>query len=299
MKAFFKISLKLVRLSFEIIKPPAAYDGVRVYSGRLFAMDKVIMIGTFEFLGFHFTKKMLEEGMEVVGVHFNKEKKESYLIEEKRLQIGRNANFLEEKFNSFNGEGFESAPLIVDYYDFFMREDEEQLVALIENQLLLQNREKIIFLLPLSIFNKEFKDNRNNLEKLISSVKKQNQFVQEFFLPTVYGPWQSEAFLFQQTFVKKRDEWKLTAREWTADALYVEDVVANILKLMEQDEKRYFLKNAVSDAWKKCAKFLEIEEVPVRTIDRGDDGCEVIVHQATSFEMGLIKQKNIIETLGM
>lgn len=105
---------------------------------------------------------------------------------------------MEEKFNSFNGEGFESTPLIVDYYDFFMREDEEQLVALTENQLLLQNREKIIFLLPLSIFNKEFKDNRNNLEKLISSVKKQNQFVQEFF----YLPYMDHGSLKRSSFNK-------------------------------------------------------------------------------------------------
>ncbi|PAE20649.1 hypothetical protein CHH80_10215 [Bacillus sp. 7504-2] len=262
-------------------------------------MDKAIMIGTFEFLGFHFTKKMLEEGMEVVGVHFNKENNESFLIEEKRLQIGRNANFVEEKFNSFKGEGFETAPLIIDYYDFFMQTDEDQIVAFTENQLLLQNRDKIILLLPLSIFNEEYRDARNNLKKLVSSAKKQNQVVQEFFLPTVYGPWQSEVFLFQQAFVKKRDEWNITAREWTADALYVEDVVANILKLMEKDEKRYILRNAVSEAWEKCAKSLEIKETPVRTIEKGVDGCEVIIKEAISFEMGLKKQKKVIEMLGM
>ncbi|MGG0719101.1 hypothetical protein ABE096_16115 [Robertmurraya massiliosenegalensis] len=258
-------------------------------------MDKVMIIGTFEFLGFHFTKKLLEEGIEVLGVHHQVNDEESYLIEEKRLQIGRNANFEEKSVDSLHRNTSDYELLLVDYYDFFMRGDEEALFHYENYQWLMKNSDKIVFLLPLSLSNDQFEESRTKLEKFISLVRN-DKVVQEILLPTIYGPWQSEVFLFQQALRKKKDEWILSSREWTADALYVEDMVSKVLELMDDDKERYLLRNDQINGWEECAQYLKIKDFPTRDVRSDCEGFEVPVPLETSIETGLKNQQKLVHS---
>jgi hypothetical protein len=56
-------------------------------------MDKVLVLGALEELGFEMTTILLEEGYEVCGIHL--QLGEESLYDERRLEIGRNANFSE------------------------------------------------------------------------------------------------------------------------------------------------------------------------------------------------------------
>lgn len=56
-------------------------------------MDKVLVLGTLEELGFEMTTSLLEEGYEVCGIHLQLGEEKIY--NERRLKIGRNANFEE------------------------------------------------------------------------------------------------------------------------------------------------------------------------------------------------------------
>ena len=56
-------------------------------------MDRAVIIGTHESFGFYFSTSLLEEGYEVTGVHYVDMDEE--LVEKKRMEIGRNANFQE------------------------------------------------------------------------------------------------------------------------------------------------------------------------------------------------------------
>lgn len=58
-------------------------------------MDRAVILGTFEFIGFSLCKNLLDQGCEIDGIHFDKEQDDA-LIHEKRLTIGRNANFNEK-----------------------------------------------------------------------------------------------------------------------------------------------------------------------------------------------------------
>ena len=67
-------------------------------------MDKVIIVGTYEFIGFQLCLSLLEQGREVIGIHLNTNSKDPFL-EEKRFEIGRNSNFTEQDetyFDSFD-----------------------------------------------------------------------------------------------------------------------------------------------------------------------------------------------------
>ncbi|WP_019153252.1 hypothetical protein [Robertmurraya massiliosenegalensis] len=256
-------------------------------------MDKVMIIGTFEFLGFHFTKKLLEEGVEVLGIHHQMSDEASYLIEEKRLQIGRNANFEEKSIDALTRNTDDYEVVMVDYYDFFMRGYEDSLFHDENYQWLMKNSDKIVFLLPLSLRNDPFKENRVKLEKYISLLRSDKD-VQEFLLPTIFGPWQTDVFLFQQALTKKKDEWNLSAREWTADALYVEDMVRKVLKLVDDDKERYLLRNDQINGWEECANYLNIKDVPVRDVRSDGEGIEVVVPLETSIETGIKNQQKLV-----
>lgn len=178
-------------------------------------MDRAVIVGTLEFLGFYFCKKILEEGIEVEGIHLDLEKNK-VLIEEKRLEIGRNANYNEWSMdNELQTLNTRNTTLIVDFYDLFMWERE---TTLFENGIkkLLDGYEEedIIFLLPISLkSNLRFGDVHAKLHKLILGLKKKGNVVQSFFLPTINGTWLSEGID-------------------TRDSFYMEDVVDAILDLI-------------------------------------------------------------------
>jgi hypothetical protein len=62
-------------------------------------MDRAVIIGTYESLGFYFCTSLLEEGYEVTGIHYRNTNEE--LLEGKRMEIGRNANFQEQFFKEW------------------------------------------------------------------------------------------------------------------------------------------------------------------------------------------------------
>src|SRR3954447_19141238 len=57
-------------------------------------MDKAIIFGIYDFVSFHMGRTLLNKGLEVIGVHIE-ENSETSSFEEKRMEIGRNANFRE------------------------------------------------------------------------------------------------------------------------------------------------------------------------------------------------------------
>lgn len=68
-------------------------------AGRLFFMDKVLVLGALEELGFEMTASLLEEGYEVSGIHLEIGNETKYNL--RRMEIGRNANFEEVDLNEW------------------------------------------------------------------------------------------------------------------------------------------------------------------------------------------------------
>lgn len=235
-------------------------------------MDRAVIIGVYEYVGFQFCCSLLEQGFEVIGISFDHSDRDGYLSE-KRLEIGRNANFYERTLSEWiNEEEINSQTFIlIDYFDFIINNHKE----LIKNNNLIekflnQNQEKIlktnskvVSLFPMQL---HMQPNETG-ERILTSTHSG----QQIFLPTIYGPWQPNTFLFQQYLLKAINPDHTISEnnyEWVHDTLYIEDIVDPILKIAEQNtEKQWVLESDISDHWKKCAEYLSIPSTQIEKIE--------------------------------
>jgi hypothetical protein len=259
---------------------------------RRATMDKVAIFGTYHFLGFNLCEKMLEEGIEVVGYRFCDDDKEEY-IEHKQFLIGRNANFTEKILTSEDEYLFETTDesttiLIFSFYDLYFS-TKEMSYTYIQNFLTkhisTKSYARIIILFPIEFL----KSMPKAILSKINQLKGQSIKIQAIYLPTIYGPWQSSLFMFQQYLLKNQDKRpKLDHRENTTDAIYIKDVVDKILRIIDSLEASdLVIKSGKLDQWKKGIQYLQAEdliswsevqennnssdeEIKVLTIDNGE-----------------------------
>jgi nucleoside-diphosphate-sugar epimerase len=232
-------------------------------------MDKAIIFGVFEFLGFHFCKKLLDEGVEVEGIHILEEIPPSF-CEEKRMEIGRNANFTEVSSTDWKRKSHdkESIVFLVDYYDLFIRNNEDFIThndVLKEVLISIKNgKEKVVFLLPIQLLvDKTIFGKSNRLNEIFKLLKGEGIVYQIFYLPTIYGPWQPMEFAFQKFFlqnikIKAANDLEINEREWVFDAIFVEDTVNGILQYINESSEEFILKSGEENNWERCAKYLSI-----------------------------------------
>lgn len=265
-------------------------------------MDKAIILGVYEFIGFHFCQQILNEGIDVEGIHINL-KSDEIFVEEKRMEIGRNANFRENDLKQWkvSSASTEEITLIVDFYDLFMRKIENQFLKLEKFQTELKSiNGKIILLLPIVLLaNKHFEPILTQMYELIDFLKNHEKSFQVFFLPTIYGPWQPIEFIYQRSIVEDNKNGIVSEREWTADCLYVEDIVHTILNESIDESGLILLKSKEKDRWNHGADLLGI---PKKQGQEGEvnirfSGIEKTVVDSISLKHGLENQKRNVEFL--
>ncbi|MFF2446184.1 hypothetical protein ACFVSW_03700 [Neobacillus sp. NPDC058068] len=269
-------------------------------------MDKAVIFGVYEFVSFHACKTLLNKGVEVVGIHID-DIENNFFLEEKRLEIGRNANYSEQtlaELENYREEADVKTAFILSVYDLYVLNKEailrkekviESIFHFLERN---QNNIELILLLPIQMLgtNREI-ELTDFLNKVGSRVKNSPMF----YLPAIYGPWQPKAFLFQQAIISKfqKQELRMANREWTNDVLYVEDAVASIFEILETRNygdfpKSYLLKSGKKSYWTRCAAFLHIEEALVKSntcepLKVDNEIVEVSVN-VTSIEDSITKQ---------
>ncbi|WNS76853.1 hypothetical protein RRV45_07655 [Bacillus sp. DTU_2020_1000418_1_SI_GHA_SEK_038] len=267
-------------------------------------MDRAIIIGTFKFLGFHFCRSLLEQGFEVIGIRFDHDEKDSY-INDKRMEIERNANFYEESLSNWlsKGEINDQTFLIFDHYDILETNQKEcfdgdhSIEEYIIKNKMVKNDSRMISLFSIQSFLQ-----MNETEKRI--LQRMNNL--RVFLPTIYGPWQPSPFLFQQYLLKTIDpdhQISLNEQEWIHDTLYIDDIVDPILNLAKSSlGESYILKSDITNHWKKCADYLSI---PANVIEKNlcknpADTWELntkLVKSKTLFSKGIDTQKRHLKLL--
>ena len=137
-------------------------------------MDKILVLGALEELGFEMTTCLLEEGYEVCGIHL--QTGEEVVYDERRLEIGRNANFSEISLTEWMKQEDVNAPTTW----LFMNDFDENISGfeLVKNSELIRRiqsmasfpKNRVVFIHPFSQWG-----NRNVLES-VGSVK-------NFFVP--------------------------------------------------------------------------------------------------------------------
>lgn len=232
-------------------------------------MDKAIIFGMFEFVSFHVCKTLLDKGIEVKGIHIE-EKENIQFLDEKRLEVGRNANFSEQSLVEWENDQ-EPVPantsLIFSIYDLYMGKKEQilqyegttkPLIQYIEQN---KNNVNIVFILPVQMLTNTFKG--DEIEEFLSTIKNLVTNTQLVYLPAIYGPWQPSAYLFHQAIVSKfqKTEFPNEMLEWTNDALFIDDALESIFEIMKTEKPgSYLLESGKKNHWFRCAAYLNVNE---------------------------------------
>jgi nucleoside-diphosphate-sugar epimerase len=258
-----------------------------------FFMDKAIIVGIYEFIGFNLCEALLQEGIEVYGVHIPTVDSE-LVRDEKRLLIGRNSNYIEKDISSLSSLNLtqQDTYIFLDYYSFYMKKQEKKFLETVHSHLSHQQLVHSVSIMPIQVCMKE--ENRDSYKnKGINS-----PFI--FYVPTIYGPWQPSNFFFHKALYQSNENHIVEEREWTGDAIYVQDAIQSILYSIENKKQAsYLLKSNDENQWSKIASTL-LEQIPVidqksnREINKDIINIEV---KATSVKEGLEKQKRYISQI--
>jgi nucleoside-diphosphate-sugar epimerase len=223
-------------------------------------MNRAIIIGAFGFLGYSICQAMLDEGIEVEAISVGEEP--DFFIEEKRMEIGRNANFLEDEIRQHHEEKLESLiPVIIPFCDFYILEKENLLFEnhFIKEELFSLSPEKysILLLLPEQL-EYEGSPELEPLVKFKKNLGKKGFLLKEVLVPTLFGPWQPDGCFFQQILSLDENAVKVPAlnpRESTSDAIYIADAAIVIRGLLDEDQAgKYVIRSGVTNSWYNCLK---------------------------------------------
>jgi hypothetical protein len=232
------------------------------WGGRT-VMDKAVMIGVFDFVNFHVCKALLDKGIEVRGVDIETEKNELFLTE-KKLEIGRNANFSLVTIEDLIAEPQENEAIVLSIYDLYMQHREELLLNEMVKDQFMNHWEQLVILAPSQLLTQTIEPEAAAvIQEFMDEIKANNKNLQLLYLPTVYGPWQLETFMFQHSILteKKKGSRFKGLREETNDALFVEDTVEVIIEIADKRVPgKYLLQNGENNQWNLCAAFLKIDQ---------------------------------------
>jgi len=273
-------------------------------------MDKAIIFEIYNFVSFHACNTLLNKGVEVIGVQID-ELNKSPFIEEKRLEVGRNANFSEQSLFEWENKREEDTTqktLIVSIYDLFMLNKETILqnekvtgpiIQFIKDN---KNHTNIVFLLPIQMLRVE---QEKTIGVFLEQAKGCGKNIQLFYLPAIYGPWQPPSFLFQQAILAsfQKSEIIKNEREWTGDILFVDDAIETIIKMVETGNHRSFmLESGRKNYWAECAAYLQLdEEIPcanrIEPLITGNQIDIISVNKITPFADSISKQMENVQRL--
>ncbi|WP_026566126.1 hypothetical protein [Bacillus sp. UNC41MFS5] len=274
-------------------------------------MDKAILFGMFDFVNFHICKSLLNKGVEVKGIHLEETDPIAFL-EEKRLEVGRNANLIEQSISEWESDQEKSIPntsLIISIYDLFMSKKEQILqdgnVTKPMIQYLEVNKHEVntVLILPVQMLTSTFRGKEiKGFLDLIKGVGKNTQYI---YLPAVYGPWQTSSFLFQKVLISKYQEIKIKAdeREWSNDVLCINDALESIVDIMETGEAgSYVLESGKKNQWLKCAEYLNITENhriknDFESLALNSEIVKVSVKKGTPLKTSIQEQKDHVQRL--
>ncbi len=228
-------------------------------------MDKAVIVGVFDFVNFHVCKALLDKGIEVKGVQLVTEENEDLLVE-KKLEIGRNANFYVIPKGDIANEINQKGTLVLSVYDLYMQYREDLLLSddFKEQFVNLDNWEQIVILAPSQLLTNENTTNAEIIIKnFIHEIKALNNHIQLLYLPSIFGPWQPETFMFQHSILNHMNRGKAFRgmREEINDALFVDDTVESIIEIVDKKVPgSYLLQSGSNNQWKVGAAFLGISE---------------------------------------
>lgn len=224
-------------------------------------MERATIFGIYDFIGYSLCCYMLDLGVEIDGIHPEADI-EDYFTEEKRLEIGRNANFTEIGLQEWEVEGAEGILFVSLFESLQTRNGNEELMEALLSKLENRHLKKLptAVILP-AYFAQDKVELSERDAKIIRFVSSRQSTLLTIYLPTIYGPWQPEECFFQQVmFHTSFDGRKIPdigQWEWTDDCLYIDDAVRTIKDMVDSGcQGHYILSSGKQDRWLQCAEEL-------------------------------------------
>ncbi|MDP4172031.1 MAG: hypothetical protein Q8906_15585, partial [Bacillota bacterium] len=232
-------------------------------------MENAYIFGSFRFAGFHLCNKLLEKGWEVVGIDLSNDETDS-IAEEKKLEIGRNANFCEMGLKDLHSnDPFEQqTAVIISFYDLFMENQDSlfnghPLHEILLKMLRSENGKggRPVFLLPIQLLvESEQNEIFTKIRSLMEECDISSENAQLFYLPSMFGEWQPSSYLVQETFQKNHHPHKNNEREWMKDLIYVDDAISRIVDVIEcGNSGSFFMDSGKTNYWEECLELLGID----------------------------------------
>ncbi|MFD9624716.1 Rossmann-fold NAD(P)-binding domain-containing protein [Peribacillus muralis] len=223
-------------------------------------MQTYIVIGTYQFIGFYVTQYFLNQGEDVIGIDWADKESNPDVLEEKELEIGRSANYLSFPLNKLKLLDITHQDTVfICCYDIYNGKMEKtdivlsEIVSFIEKckRNGLSETPNFVLFMPVEKAESMF-------QSIISSIEGVNS-AKTIYLPTVYGPWQSEGMSYEAGINKQglSDIEAAIANEYRGDALFITDFVNNLEGILASSSDRIIqLSSNIEDHWNKCAKYV-------------------------------------------
>lgn len=224
-------------------------------------MERATILGIYDFIGYSLCRYMLDQGVEIDGIH-PEGNIEDCFTEEKRLEIGRNANFTEIGLQDWDVESAEGFLFVTLYESLQTRNGINDLMEALLNKLENRHLKRLptAVILP-AIFAQENVELSETAAKITRFISSRKSTILTIYLPTIYGPWQPEGYFFQQVLSHPSTEGRkipdIGEWEWTHDCLYIDDAVKTIKEMAESGQQgQHILSSGEQDRWLKCAEEL-------------------------------------------
>lgn len=224
-------------------------------------MERATILGIYDFIGYSLCRHMLDLGVEIDGIH-QSGNIDDYLTEEKRLEIGRNANFTEFCVEDWEAERAEGFLFVTLFESLQTRKGTNDLLEALLSKLENRHLKKLptAVILP-AFFAEENMNFRESETKINRYINNRESTLLTIYLPTIYGPWQPEECLFQQAIAHSSNNGRkipdISKWEWTHDCLYIDDAVKTIKEMAESGQQgQYILASGEQDKWLHCAREL-------------------------------------------
>lgn len=259
-------------------------------------MQTSIVIGAFQFIGFHLAKYLLEQGEEVLGVDWEDGTDDTTM--EKEMEIGRNSNFLFIPLDRLQYMSIIQPKMIyISCYDLsFSCIDNkqtimQQIIAFLK-AVEAHHDTQVILVLPTA-------NDQSVFDALLQLVA-DNESAKMVYAPTIYGPWQPESMSFEATIREKAiTEIESTfVNEDQSDALFISDIMEPLSQMASQHEKEILLQSQAPNQWEQCAKLLGIDEwmsTKATFHSRTTKGFVYKVENKTSPKKGISLQKKHVQ----
>jgi hypothetical protein len=224
-------------------------------------MERATILGIYDFIGYNLCRHMLDLGVEIDGIH-QTGNIDDYFTEEKRLEIGRNANFSEISLEDWEAERAEGFLFVTLFESLQTRNGTNDLLEALFNKLEDRHLKKLPTVVVLPAYfaekNMNFSESETKINRYFNNRK---STLLTIYLPTIYGPWQPEECFFQQAIShylnNVREIPDISKWEWTHDCLYIDDAVKTIKEMAESGQQgQYILASGEQDRWLQCAKEL-------------------------------------------